>query len=90
MAKKTFDSSATSVPSQEAVAQLAHDIWEREGRPEGRALEHWFRAISELKTLGDGESRLSDLNTAIAQTTTTPKRPRSRATSEKRFQSASQ
>jgi len=89
MAKKTFDSSATSVPSQEAVAQLAHDIWEREGRPEARALEHWFRAISELKAQGDGEIRRSDLNTAVAQTST-PKRSRSRAASEKRFQSASQ
>jgi hypothetical protein len=45
------DSAATTVtgPSQEAIAQRAHEIWESEGRPEGRAMEHWLRAVSELK-----------------------------------------
>jgi Protein of unknown function (DUF2934) len=26
------------------VARLAHEIWEADGRPEGRHLEHWHRA----------------------------------------------
>jgi Protein of unknown function (DUF2934) len=30
------------------IAQRAREIWEREGRPEGRADEHWHRAIAEL------------------------------------------
>ena len=83
MAKKSFEASAASVPNQEAVAQLAHEIWESEGRPEGRAVEHWYRAVSQLKAQTDGEIRMSG-------TTTTPKRPRSRAASEKQFQAASQ
>jgi len=26
----------------------AYEIWEREGRPEGKATEHWDRAIAEI------------------------------------------
>jgi hypothetical protein len=36
-------------PSEEAVRLRSYQIWEREGRPEGRANEHWQRAIEELK-----------------------------------------
>lgn len=30
------------------VRQRAHEIWEREGRPEGRDREHWAQAEAEL------------------------------------------
>lgn len=30
------------------IANLAHSYWEAEGRPEGKHLEHWFRAEAEL------------------------------------------
>ena len=30
------------------IANLAHSYWESEGRPEGKHLEHWFRAEAEL------------------------------------------
>jgi hypothetical protein len=30
--------------SEDRIARLAHEIWEAEGRPEGRHLEHWRRA----------------------------------------------
>jgi hypothetical protein len=39
----------SSSPSRERIAERAHTIWEREGRPEGREDEFWFRAESELK-----------------------------------------
>jgi hypothetical protein len=29
---------------QDAIAALAHSIWEKQGRPEGRDLEHWHEA----------------------------------------------
>ena len=32
----------------ERIRQRAHQIWEHEGRPEGRAQEHWERAASDL------------------------------------------
>jgi len=35
--------------SQEKIAERAHLIWEREGRPDGRDKEFWFRAEAELK-----------------------------------------
>jgi len=31
------------------IARLAHRYYEEEGRPEGRAEEHWFRAEREIK-----------------------------------------
>lgn len=33
----------------ERVRQRAHEIWESEGRPEGRHDEHWRRARAELE-----------------------------------------
>jgi hypothetical protein len=33
----------------ERVRKLAHFIWECEGRPEGKAREHWLKAESEIK-----------------------------------------
>jgi hypothetical protein len=33
---------------QAEVQRRAYLIWEREGRPEGKALEHWRRAELEL------------------------------------------
>lgn len=32
----------------EAIREAAYYIWEREGRPEGRALNHWARAAIEI------------------------------------------
>jgi hypothetical protein len=34
---------------QRRVRERAYALWEREGRPEGRAEEHWFRAEAELR-----------------------------------------
>lgn len=35
-------------PTEFEIRELSYFIWEREGRPEGRALDHWFRAAAEL------------------------------------------
>lgn len=40
--------------THEEIADLAHFIWQREGRPEGRADDHWARAE---RTLRSGETR---------------------------------
>jgi hypothetical protein len=34
--------------TQEDIAKRAREIWEKEGRPEGRNLEHWLQAESDL------------------------------------------
>jgi hypothetical protein len=40
---------------EERVRRRAHEIWEREGRPEGRHDQHWQQAKDEL-AVEDGES----------------------------------
>jgi hypothetical protein len=37
-------------PIQAAIERRAYSIWENEGRPPGRALEHWLRAEREILT----------------------------------------
>jgi hypothetical protein len=32
------------MPTEEQIKSLAYDIWEQEGRPEGKDIEHYFRA----------------------------------------------
>ena len=41
-----MDPNATveSNPTREEIATLAYEIYEQEGRPEGRSLDHWFQA----------------------------------------------
>ena len=33
-----------NLPRDERVRELAHTMWEKEGRPEGRAEDHWLHA----------------------------------------------
>ena len=35
--------------SNEEIEKVAHSIWEQEGRPEGRSLEHWLIAENQLR-----------------------------------------
>jgi Protein of unknown function (DUF2934) len=37
-----------SIPA-EAIRQRAYRIWQREGKPQGKSLEHWQRAERELR-----------------------------------------
>jgi hypothetical protein len=41
---------------QERIRRRAHEIWEREGRPEGRDQEHWAQAIQGTEAEGGGVS----------------------------------
>ena len=34
---------------EEAIRQRSYEIWLNEGKPEGRAVEHWLRAARELE-----------------------------------------
>jgi len=33
-------------PTHEDISRLAYALYEREGKPEGKAVEHWFNAES--------------------------------------------
>lgn len=37
------------LPDDEQIRRRAYEIWEREGRPEGRESEHWRMAVEELR-----------------------------------------
>jgi hypothetical protein len=43
-------------PTREEVAAAAHSIWEQEGRPEGRAVEHWLKAEIQVRSRRDSQS----------------------------------
>ena len=33
---------------EERIRERAHEIWEREGRPADKSLEHWLKAEAEI------------------------------------------
>lgn len=35
---------------EEQIRQLAYSMWEKEGYPEGRAMEHWLKAETILQS----------------------------------------
>lgn len=37
-----------ALPLREEVEHRAYELWEREGRPEGRDIEHWLTAERQL------------------------------------------
>jgi hypothetical protein len=39
------------------IRQRAYDIWESQGRPDGRAVEHWRQAQAEVQALRAMEVR---------------------------------
>jgi hypothetical protein len=40
------------------IKERAYQIWEDEGRPEGRDKEHWDQATRELLLAGDGKDHV--------------------------------
>ncbi len=57
----------TSAPSpadapltDEQVSRVAYSVWEQEGRPDGRALEHWLQAIDQLAQGSSRDLSLAD------------------------------
>jgi hypothetical protein len=56
---------------EEQVMLRAYEIWEREGRPEGRQEEHWRRAEQEVGKLGwafqEAEAAEASADLAVAR-----------------------
>jgi hypothetical protein len=46
-----------SPEKEERIRLRAHEIWEREGRPEGKEAEHWERASREIESEEAGENQ---------------------------------
>jgi hypothetical protein len=51
---------AAEQDQQQAVRERAYFLWEREGCPEGRALDHWHQALTEEPGTEDEEKVLAD------------------------------
>ena len=39
---------------RQQIAKRAYALWEQEGRPDGRDLDHWLQAEAELASSADG------------------------------------
>ena len=50
--------------AEEAVRVAAYFLWENEGRPEGRADEHWERAAAIEGQMGDEEKVMANRSDA--------------------------
>jgi hypothetical protein len=55
-------------PTQAEIAACAYLLWEQEGRPQGRELDHWLEA----------EQRLCAQRRTAATSATTPPEPKRR------------
>lgn len=50
----------------ERIRQRAHEIWEEEGRPEGREYSHWLRARADMREAdGNAPERASKADIAL-------------------------
>lgn len=46
------------------ISKRAREIWEREGRPEGRDMEHWLQAEAELREKSIKRQPTGDITSA--------------------------
>jgi hypothetical protein len=66
---------AMNIELEERVRHLAYDIWELEGRPDGRAHEHWERALRQFDCA-------AEIPIAPAEAKAASKKPVSRSVSK--------
>jgi hypothetical protein len=58
-------------PEEDEVRRRAHQLWEQEGQPEGRELEHWQQALAELEREDEREADTNSASTPSATTAAT-------------------
>jgi hypothetical protein len=61
-------------PDKVQIADRSYFIWENEGRPEGKALEHWLRAQEELAAETAPDTNSAKPKRARATSVEKPKR----------------
>jgi hypothetical protein len=47
------------MPTEEQIRELAYQMWEQEGRPEGKDVEHYFAAKQRLEEQEAAQARAS-------------------------------
>jgi hypothetical protein len=52
---------------EESVRIAAYYIWEKEGRPDGEDLRHWYLAIAELSSDGTSQPKRAAKKASIAK-----------------------
>ena len=62
----TLKQSTTDI-AEESVRIAAYYIWEKEGRPDGEDLRHWFLAIAELSSNGTSPAKRAAKKASIAK-----------------------
>lgn len=64
-----------------AVAERAYGIWEQEGRPEGREIEHWLRAEAEIRAAAEAGDAMRPARRSATKSTarSATAQPRKRA-----------
>jgi hypothetical protein len=62
----TLKHSATDL-AEESVRIAAYYIWEKEGRPDGEDLRHWYLAIAELSSNGTSQPKRAAKKASIAK-----------------------
>ncbi len=55
-----------STERTERIRQRAYELWETQGRPEGRDLEHWEQARLEIEAEGSSDDGTAAENTGLA------------------------
>lgn len=60
---------------QDRIRQRAHEIWESEGRPEGRDADHWSRAEEELRSQ-EGNDKSDEQSSEPQAQATPPAKPK--------------
>ena len=54
------------------IRSRAHELWEAEGCPEGKELDHWFQAMDEYLSLVEKDGESSPGAPTLAQDTEIP------------------
>ena len=62
----TLKQSTTDI-AEESVRIAAYYIWEKEGRPDGEDLRHWYLAIAELSSNGTSPPKRAAKKASIAK-----------------------
>jgi len=65
------------INQEEQIRHRAYEIWELEGRPDGRALEHWTRALNECAEMLS-TSTAADTQASVKKNRA-PAKPRAKA-----------
>ena len=54
-------------PEESRIRDRAYQLWEDQGKPEGKHEEHWHQAERELSPAGPGDNRTPDKTIGVVK-----------------------